>query len=681
MDGKVFQAKFNPLVRRWTLDGLVISTDGSTARNNSPRSMSPKSDSPKFGTAKYNKSMKFMPSVFDENINRTIFKDGNSPKTFNDQQLSFDFKDNPRKNADLPIETSPDIINNVESETVAFVKSPTRLNTIMKRSVQVPPVAKPTSKDARSSSSSKEIKASMEDELKDEVIKKIRFASQPSILTDLSDAELDHLVRLHLGDFPMRYVMSVDSDSVVLHMRLLLDAKEQAHTVYCGALPDASKCLITIACVDRPKVYNRITVALDRVTAYISDADIMTSKSGMVLDRFIVRLKSRFKGNFTSVEDEIVRYLRFDSRTLSDPSFRQISIGSESSGSRESSEQDYWEYSPRQPIARSSSSSCLPDETAPPINSLGLTGSVTKAESTDQKQDVSTANTPAHAFDAVGLLVPSGMQFMDMSMDEFDTDRLEEIGKGLFSVTHKTVMKRDKTAVVIKRPLTSSGASSSSQTKHDAETLMMREIKTVRGLQDHVNVCRVIGACLRPHNVFICYAFIDGITLARLIYDKSRTYDYLTIALHIARGMNSLHEQSILHRDLKSANVIMDSEGVCKIVDMGLSCSLGNSRDLTAETGTYRWMAPEVIRHEKYSTPADVYSYAILLWELLAREQPYFGMTPIQAAFGVAKDHLRPTIPPTVSSRAKAMLQRCWHPSPDMRPKFSEIIELIPQLR
>lgn len=104
------------------------------------------------------------------------------------------------------------------------------------------------------------------------------------------------------------------------------------------------------------------------------------------------------------------------------------------------------------------------------------------------------------------------------------------------------------------------------------------------------------------------------------------------------QGMNYLHLCSIMHRDLKSGNVLLDSHGTVKISDFGLSCVLEighSSSDLTAETGTYRWMAPEVIRHEPYSTKADVYSFGVVLWEMITKDQPFRGMTPIQGTFVV----------------------------------------------
>jgi serine/threonine protein kinase len=101
-----------------------------------------------------------------------------------------------------------------------------------------------------------------------------------------------------------------------------------------------------------------------------------------------------------------------------------------------------------------------------------------------------------------------------------------------------------------------------------------------------------------------------------LLSDASRYYEYLPIALDIANGMAYLHSQAILHRDLKPSNVLLTNNKRAKISDFGMSVAL-TGQELTAETGTYRWMAPEVIKHESYSSNADVYSFGIVLWQLI----------------------------------------------------------------
>ncbi|RLO07836.1 hypothetical protein DYB28_008786, partial [Aphanomyces astaci] len=148
-------------------------------------------------------------------------------------------------------------------------------------------------------------------------------------------------------------------------------------------------------------------------------------------------------------------------------------------------------------------------------------------------------------------------------------------------------------------------------------------------------------------------------------------------------GMNYLHLCNIMHRDLKSANVLLDVFGTVKISDFGLSCVLeaGTSSDLTAETGTYRWMAPEVIGHEPYSAKADVYSFGVILWEMIGKDQPFKGMTPIQAAFAVARQSLRPAFPDVTPSCLRTLVNRCWHQNPADRPTFAAILDMLPGVR
>lgn len=98
---------------------------------------------------------------------------------------------------------------------------------------------------------------------------------------------------------------------------------------------------------------------------------------------------------------------------------------------------------------------------------------------------------------------------------------------------------------------------------------------------------------------------------------------------------------------------------------------------MTAETGTYRWMAPEVIEHKPYDHKADVFSFGIMMWELLTGKLPYESLTPLQAAIGVLKTGLRPTIPHNTHPKLAALLEKCWQKDPILRPDFSEILETL----
>jgi serine/threonine protein kinase len=155
----------------------------------------------------------------------------------------------------------------------------------------------------------------------------------------------------------------------------------------------------------------------------------------------------------------------------------------------------------------------------------------------------------------------------------------------------------------------------------------------------------------------------------------------LRIAIGISKGMDYLHQNNIIHRDLKTANLLIGNDQVVKIADFGVSRHRSQEGDMTAETGTYRWMAPEVINHKAYDHRADVFSFAIVLWELVTSKIPYENLTPLQAALSV-RQGFRLVIPKSVHPRLSKLIRQCWDENPQMRPVFSDItVELEDILR
>ncbi|XP_047311555.1 serine/threonine-protein kinase STY46-like [Impatiens glandulifera] len=208
------------------------------------------------------------------------------------------------------------------------------------------------------------------------------------------------------------------------------------------------------------------------------------------------------------------------------------------------------------------------------------------------------------------------------------------------------------------------------------EVFILRKVR-------HKNVVQFIGACTKPPSLCIITEFMSGGSVYDYLHKQKGSFklpSLLRVAVDISKGMNYLHQNNIIHRDLKAANLLMDENEVVKVGDFGVARVKAQSGVMTAETGTYRWMAPEVIEHKPYDHKADVFSFAIVLWELLTGKIPYEYLTPLQAAVGVVQKGLRPTIPKNTHPKLTELLERCWQQDPTLRPDFSEIIDILQQI-
>ncbi|XP_012445178.1 uncharacterized protein LOC105769237 isoform X2 [Gossypium raimondii] len=135
-------------------------------------------------------------------------------------------------------------------------------------------------------------------------------------------------------------------------------------------------------------------------------------------------------------------------------------------------------------------------------------------------------------------------------------------------------------------------------------------------------------------------------------------------------------EVNLLSR-LHHQNVIKDFH--MKIADFGIACEEAYCDLLADDPGTYRWMAPEMIKRKSYGRKVDVYSFGLMLWELVAGTIPYEDMNPIQAAFAVVNKNLRPVIPKDCPPAMRALIEQCWSLNPEKRPEFWQIVKVLEQ--
>lgn len=279
---------------------------------------------------------------------------------------------------------------------------------------------------------------------------------------------------------------------------------------------------------------------------------------------------------------------------------------------------------------------------------------------------------------------PSTSAFGRFTGEQVDIDKvdvLEELGSGAFGTLHRgtypvqTAGGRVIMDVAIKCTLSGPDAPKTAAQDFYQEVNILRDLS-------HQNILGYIGSIVHEDKLCMVTELAQCGTVLKHLKENGPPSVALArnIAAGVARGMLYLHdEKNIMHRDLKADNILLTASMDVKICDFGLARAVPtHTSALTVETGSYRWMAPEVISHEPYNTKADVFSFGILLWEILSGgELPYAQLNPLQAAVAVVRQGVRPEIPRRSDELLTDLMQRCWKTMPSARPRFREINALL----
>ncbi|GAB9471725.1 hypothetical protein Gpo141_00008925 [Globisporangium polare] len=207
-----------------------------------------------------------------------------------------------------------------------------------------------------------------------------------------------------------------------------------------------------------------------------------------------------------------------------------------------------------------------------------------------------------------------------------------------------------------------------------------REIWVMSSLK-HPNILKLIGASLTPSCYVLVMEYMSNGSLYEYLRDEANFFPsqmVIQCAYDIAAGMSYIHQCGILQRDLKSKNCLLSENLVVKVADFGLARYKSKLYGQYTFVGTPFWAAPEVIRHEDYDEKADVYSYAIVLWELVERKDPYETLNAYQVPLLVANDGLRPAeFINAAPLGLDHIMKQCWDADPEQRPTFAEIAETL----
>lgn len=223
---------------------------------------------------------------------------------------------------------------------------------------------------------------------------------------------------------------------------------------------------------------------------------------------------------------------------------------------------------------------------------------------------------------------------------------------------------------------------------HAAMAEFMVEMKLMSKLR-HTNIVSFLGASIKAPKLAIILEFMPGGSLYRAIHRRRRNnlgpfpiLKSLWIAFGIAKGLEYLHRQFpiIIHRDLKSPNILLGTNvREVKITDFGLSRLLSKSFIQTRPGGTPEWMAPELLRQDAFDEQSDIYSFGVILWELLMCEKPWKDDHPMQIVFKVgSRGEKLETPPPEVCiPEVREIIVKCFAENPNSRPKASEVVKAL----
>lgn len=265
-----------------------------------------------------------------------------------------------------------------------------------------------------------------------------------------------------------------------------------------------------------------------------------------------------------------------------------------------------------------------------------------------------------------------------------DLEELRELGSGTFGTVYYG--KWRGTDVAIKRIKKSCFAGRSSE-QEKLTNDFWREAQILSKLH-HPNVVAFYGVVPDGTGGTLATVteFMVNGSLRNVLLRKDRMLDRrrkLTIAMDAAFGMEYLHSKSIVHFDLKCDNLLVNlrdpQRPICKVGDFGLSRIKRNTLVSGGVRGTLPWMAPELLNgsSSRVSEKVDVFSFGIVLWEILTGDEPYADMHCGAIIGGIVSNTLRPPIPENCDPDWRKLMEQCWSANPDARPSFTEVTDRL----
>jgi serine/threonine protein kinase len=173
--------------------------------------------------------------------------------------------------------------------------------------------------------------------------------------------------------------------------------------------------------------------------------------------------------------------------------------------------------------------------------------------------------------------------------------------------------------------------------------------------------------------------------LDKLLFDVKKKLplaNKIELIRGIAAGMSHLHSHNIIHRDLAARNILLTGNGHPKISDFGMSRILQEQQEGKTQStlGPVRWMAPESISQRTYSKQSDVWTFGIVVWEIIAQKEPHLAVNPVDIGRLIRDQNLTPKIPEDCPQKLQEIMTLCWKRDPNERPSIEHICVMLSNL-
>jgi len=265
-------------------------------------------------------------------------------------------------------------------------------------------------------------------------------------------------------------------------------------------------------------------------------------------------------------------------------------------------------------------------------------------------------------------------------MKLYEIDKLRLIGSGGFAQVYSGVYKGN--LVAVKLLVYSSGFTKDALDEFSKEATVCAKLRSPY-------LVNFVGVCNQRDCLFLALELMEGGDLHDLLHRGAQLpmREKLRMAEEIAKGLQFLHNNKVLHCDLKTRNVLLDKDNHCKISDFGLCIakreSSNLSKSVTHAAGTLPYMAPELLSttpRPHFSPKSDIYSLGMIFWEIGTQRKPYDSQHNDDAVqFCVLKGQ-REDVPNNIDVRYQDLVRGCWRQQPDSRFSLDEILAILQEL-